>query len=322
MSKDTRYKHSFTGDSKSTKLINWTHIWLIIKIYLLVIPIFFCFRFILFLTQLDKVGHVHQDFFKIVMAFIMGIRFDVVISGYLLILPFLVISVMFIINKYNKLVLNLIFYWIFILFTLSFIICAVDIPYYKQFFSRFNTGAFQWMDHPLFVFKMIVQEPRYYLVVIPLILIVIAFFKILNRVMKLSTEDFKSKKYLLKTILTVVFLCLIFIGIRGRLQKKSPIRIGTAYFCDNAFLNQLGLNPVFTLMRSYLDGLDDRNKTINLTDEKLAISNVQKYLQITHPDPSYPIARQVIFDSLNEARYNVVVIIMESMSAAKLKRLK
>lgn len=124
----------------------------------------------------------------------------------------------------------------------------------------------------------------------------------------------------MKISVSLIFLGLIFIGIRGRLNEKSPIRVGTAYFSDHAFLNQLGLNPVFTLMRSYFDSLDERNKTVALMDDNQAIQNVRKYLGISQPIGDYPIARRVVPDSTGEKRYNIVLVIMESMSAAKMER--
>jgi glucan phosphoethanolaminetransferase (alkaline phosphatase superfamily) len=55
-------------------------------------------------------------------------------------------------------------------------------------------------------------------------------------------------------------------------------------------------------------------------DDKLAIEKVQKYLGITKAQYNSPIARDVQPDKLLSAQPNVVLIIMESMSAAKMKR--
>jgi phosphoglycerol transferase MdoB-like AlkP superfamily enzyme len=206
------------------------------------------------------------------------------------------------------------------LFTLAFAVCAADIPYFNQFFSRFSVGAFQWIDSPAFMFKMIFQEPRYFIIIVPLIVFLFLFYKLLRRIFKFSPEQSGNIHFSLKIIVSILFLGLIFIGIRGRIQEKSPIKVGTAYFSDNAFLNQLGLNPVFTLMRSYFDSLDEKNKSIAMIDDNLAIQNVRKYLKISQPIDDFPVARLVLPDSSGENRYNVVIVIMESMSAAKMER--
>jgi phosphoglycerol transferase MdoB-like AlkP superfamily enzyme len=298
----------------------WTNLAIILKTYALVISIFFLFRLILFFTELNRIDSFSADFQNIILAFFMGIRFDIVISGYILALPFLVLSIMFILDKHIKLIYNVLFYWIFVLFTIAFIVCGADIPYFKQFFSRFSVAAFQWMDSPLFVLKMIFEEPRYFVVIIPLVLILIIFFVILRKIFRIKEEEDRIKVHFsLKILVSLLILGLIFIGIRGRLAEKSPIRVGTAFFCDNAFLNQLGLNPVFTLMRSYFDSLDKANEKVAFMDDQAAVDKVRKYLDIK-PIDDYPVARQVLSDSTGEKRYNVILVIMESMSAAKMGR--
>ena len=296
----------------------WYNISIILKTYITVIAIFFCFRLILFFTELDRIDSFRADFFKIILAFIMGIRFDVVISGYILLLPFLVLSVLFILNRHYEWVYQVLFYWVFILFTLAFAVCAADIPYFNQFFSRFSVAAFQWIDSPAFVFKMIFQEPRYFIIIIPLVIFLFIFYKILKRIFRIDPEQAGKAHYAFKIVISIFFLGLIFLGIRGRLQEKSPIKVGTAYFSDNAFLNQLGLNPVFTLMRSYFDSLDERNQTVTFMDDDVAVNNVRNYLGIEQPIDDYPVARQVMPDSSGEKSYNVILVIMESMSAAKM----
>jgi hypothetical protein len=66
--------------------------------------------------------------------------------------------------------------------------------------------------------------------------------------------------------------------------------------------------------------LDEKNKMVEFMDDKQAIKNVRDYLGIRQPIGDYPVARQVLADSTGEKRYNVILVIMESMSAAKLSR--
>jgi phosphoglycerol transferase MdoB-like AlkP superfamily enzyme len=274
----------------------------------------------LFCSELGRIESIRAEFFTILRAFIMGVRFDLVISGYILVLPFLILSVLFILGKNISWLYKFVFYWIFILYTLAFMVCAADIPYFNQFFARFSVAAFQWVDSPVFVIKMIFEEPRYFIVILPLLIFLFFFYKILKGIFRTNTEPLPSVHPSLKIIVSILFLGIIFLGIRGRLQEKSPIKVGTAYFSDNAFLNQLGLNPVFTLMRSYFDKLDQRNQTVSLMDDEAAIRNVRNYLGITNPIEDYPIARQVVSDSTGAKNYNVILVIMESMSAAKMTR--
>jgi phosphoglycerol transferase MdoB-like AlkP superfamily enzyme len=181
-------------------------------------------------------------------------------------------------------------------------------------------GAFLWIDNPSFMFKMITEEPKYYIIAIPFLILCTIFYWQLKKIC-FQAYPVNNNKYWIKASVSLIVLIFIFIGIRGRVQQKSPIRVGTAYFSNNPFLNQLGLNPVFTLLRSYFDSRDEKNKTIKLLDDQIAIANVQQYLNIKKPyNDSSPISRLIQSDSSNPKNYNVVVIIMESMSAAKMGR--
>lgn len=288
------------------------------KIYLLVLFIFSLFRFALYLTERTRAAE--SPLTEIAQAFVMGIRFDLVISSYILALPFLIAAVYVMFKKRSGLLEKLLLWLTFVIFTLSFIVCAADIPYFNQFFARFSVSAFQWMDSPVFMLKMIAQEPRYWMVILPLLLLIYAFYRLLKRNFTTFSKRNVSAVSWRTPIFSVICLGLIFLAMRGRIEQKSPIRVGTAYFCNNAFLNQLGLNPNFTLMRSYLDAKREENQSIQLMDNQDALKLVQQELSITEPIENYPLARKVVFGHLPANDYNVVIIMMESMSAAKMKR--
>lgn len=291
---------------------------LILKTYLLVLSIFTIFRTLLFFIEIDKLDFNNTLIYTIIKAFVMGIRFDIVVSGYLLLLPAFLLCIFDIINKNHTIIYKLVFYWIFILFTIAFIISSADIPYFNQFYDRFSIGAFEWMNNFDFVFSMIIQEPKYFLITIPFLILSVLFYFFLKKIFTINKQA-KQPTLWVRISFSLFILLIMFIGIRGRIEHKSPIRIGTAYFCDNPFLNKLGLNPVFTLMRSYLDSNDPRNTIVNIMDNQIAVEKMQQYLNIDSQKYASPIARDINFDTA-AIKPNIVVIIMESMSAAKMKR--
>jgi len=301
-------------------LKNYPSLQLILKTYGLVLSIFFLFRFILFLTEIDRVNFDEVPLNTVLRSFFMGLRFDTVITGYLMLLPTLALIVSSFFKTQAAIINKVLFFWTFVLFTLCFIICGADIPYFNHFYSRFSIGAFAWLDNPDFVFTMILQEPQYFLIALPFALVLIAFYKILKQIFSKNPSPQTPPKLALKITFSVFFILVMLVSIRGRLQRKSPIRIGTAYFSNHSFLNKLGLNPVFTLMRSYLDSQKKDQQTVKLMDDATAIKNVQGYLEIVQPKFDSPIARQVKVDSLPPNKQNVVLIIMESMSAEKMTR--
>ena len=249
----------------------------ILKIYLLALSVFSVFRIMLFLSEFDRIDEKEVAILTIIKSFIMGVRFDIVISGYILILPTLIFLTLELIGFKSKSIKQFFFYWIYILFTIAFTVSTADIPYFNQFYDRFSVGAFEWMESYKIVISMIFQEPKYFLFIIPFILLEIVFYILLKKIFEQENETQKIN-FFLNTFVTLIFLAIVFLGIRGRIEEKSPIRIGTAYFSNNSFLNKLGLNPSFTLMRSYLDSKDEDNRVVKFMDDKLAIEKVQKKL--------------------------------------------
>ena len=260
------------------------------KLYLLLIAIYTAFRIALLLLNLDRLGETTT--WEVIQAFIMGVRFDIVTIGFVIAIPTIILTVFSFFGKKSR-IFEQVYTWVLtVCFTITFGICAADIPYFDQFFDRFNITAFEWMatGDSTFVFKMIFEEPTYILMMLPVIASGFVFWFFANRIMKRST-GWESVYYLQYGIYTVLLWGLVFIGMRGRLNEKSPIMVGTAYFCNNAMLNQLGLNPNFTLVRSWLDSKDPDNQKVRFMSDEAAIALVQQYLGIENPDKDYPIAR-------------------------------
>jgi hypothetical protein len=93
----------------------------------------------------------------------------------------------------------------------------------------------------------------------------------------LQDPTFDSRKMAFSITLGILFVGLCLLGARGRTTIKSPIRVGTAYFSNNAFLNQLGLNPIFTFINSVAES--SKYKEINLIDSDKAERIVEEQLE-------------------------------------------
>lgn len=291
------------------------HVKLTIRLYLLLLAIYFCFRLTLFFLNINRLGD--GTFWEIIQAFIMGVRFDVATIGFAVAIPTVALSVFAFFGRKSRRFEKIYTVVLTVIFTLTFFTCSADIPYFNQFFDRFNYGAFEWINtgDAGFVFKMIFQEPTYFLMLIPVAAAGFVFYHFTNRMFKNST-GWESIKYIPYSIYTILLWGLIFIGMRGRLNEKSPMMVGTAYFCNNALLNQLGLNPNYTLARSWLDTLDEDNKSVRFMPDEEAISNVGEIFELKNEFEGYPLAREVVTDG-EPNNYNVIVVIMEGMSINK-----
>ena len=125
-------------------------------------------------------------------------------------------------------------------------------------------------------------------------------------------------------VVVLVGACLIglcIFGIRGR-TGYNPIKVSAAYFCQDAFLNQLGVSPTFNLLTSVMDDMRPENKYLHLMDEQEAITKAQALLNRQGEAAVSPLAvyrHASKADSVQQGRPNVVLIMMESMSSKLMK---
>lgn len=302
------------------KLVGYNkHIIFLISVYFTGILFLFVYRLLLFLLNIDLYYALPDDRVLLVLqAFVMGLRFDTVISCYILFIPFLLLGFL----SKTKRLYKIISIYLTLFYGLTFLVCAIDIPFFKQYVTRFNTMVFGFEGDAGFILSMVFEEFSYWIhlshVIIFSILFGILIFYYKKKTLAITNEIKPDKKivYLFRIPIFILFGILLFVGMRGRLEQKSPIKVGTAFFSNYNFINQLGLNPVFTLIRSYLDDKKPENNAIKLMDEKLALKNVRSYFNTQKNGFISPIARK-IRATANPQKHNVVLIIMESMSDEK-----
>ena len=291
----------------------------LLSVHLVALLFFFGLRVALFIaTDYDFPKEISEDYALQSVAFLRGLWFDNVIACYILLLP---LAVFWIAGWFGYtarwLYRSSAFFFIFF-YSLCFIISAANIPYFAYFFKPINSSIFNWFDYAGTTAGMVFGETSYYLPIALGLTAIAAFayitlrlsrtFFLLNRNAAPPANRWKAAAFTFVAGAALIGLC--FFGIRGR-RGYNPIKVSQAYYCNDAFLNQLGINPVFNLMNS-----DNRkeNRLLHLMAEDEAIARVQTLLGRKGMDGISPIARRVEADSL-PTRRNVVVILMESMSA-------
>lgn len=262
-------------------------------------------------------------------AFIRGLWFDNVIGCYILLLPLTVGIISSVCNYYGRPLFRFFAIFFSILYSLVFIISAADIPYFAYFFKHLNSSIFEWFGYAGTTAGMVTGEKSYYLpIALCLICIIVfiigmIFWSHYIRTQIASTETLSSSKkkrlqqYLATPIIGVCLIGLCLFGIRGR-TGYNPIKVSAAYYCQDAFLNQLGVSPTFNLLTSIMDNMRPENKYLHLMNEQEAIAMVQKELSRKGNKISpLAIERPQHTSSLDSIlhRPNVVLIMMESMSA-------
>jgi len=277
---------------------------------------FFIFRLILLIVSKD-IGAIPDNEMPLLKeAFKIGFQFDSVIMGYILVIPLIIlfISSFF---KSGITSIKVVNYLILFLIFIAFFISSADIPYFNYNFSRISAVIFEWTSDTSIILSMIIEEPSYivYSVVFLFIFSIYVYLSLqfFKRICKKSIPSPDLRTVFISILSFIIGLSFVFAAMRGRVD--SPIRINHAFFCNNSFYNQLGLNPVFTLLKSA-----KQSSSIKLIDDKIAISNTQKYLKISEPsNQGFPLSRKIVSDSLEKSP-NIVLVIMESMSANKLSQ--
>jgi len=280
-------------------------------------------RLVLLLTNLQHIENVETKFSWVSSALLRGIWFDNVIACYISVLPLVVLSVVGLFNVAKSFVFNIFNVFYIVIYTLVFGIGIADVPYFNYFFKHLNASIFNWNEEGGTTVGMVFQEVSYYAYIVFFVVSIVLFgyllFKLSRKLLERQQQNIRRKEYLLYIPVCMVLIAACFFGIRGRFGY-NPIRTSQAYFCDNSFLNQLGINPSFYFMRNVIESSKSHNDVNYLVSEEDAIINARKALGMNPHSVlgRFPIARDIVADG-DPKNMNIVVILMESMSADILK---
>ncbi|NQU05352.1 MAG: sulfatase-like hydrolase/transferase [Calditrichaeota bacterium] len=269
----------------------------------------------------------------LIKSFLIGFRFDLAITGYIL-APAVIIGMLPRIGlAASKLTRRIIVIYLIIMAAVAFMMTIIDLEFYGAFNTRLNHIPLDYMDDYGTILKMAWEMSSTLLWVILWAIITFGFGYSLHRITLFSFRRVKRKSPLHQMIIYPLVLGLLFLGIRGRVSYRSPLRWGMAYFSNYHFANQLALNSCFTFIRDTLDsGIREKErKESALIPPDEAWVEVRRLLGIELKDllPGQTIARQEspklhpppltgreLKGGAHEPRpLNVVLIIMESFSA-------
>lgn len=276
------------------------------------------FRSILLLSNASNLNDESVTLDTITTALTRGIWFDNVIACYISILPLITLLILGFCKQLNKIGIKIFNSYYIILFGLVFAISASDIPYFNYFFKHLNASIFNWKEESGNALQMILQESSYYMYFFIFAIILALFILIVIRTgratLKKEQGKLNKKQYSIYIPISICIIGLCLLGIRGRIGE-SPIKTSQAYFCNNSFLNQLGLNPTFFLLRSIIENSKKHISANHLMKDEDALSLVQSQLNI-HCDKKahFPILRNINGCKENKD-INIVMILMESMSS-------
>ena len=241
---------------------------------------------------------------EILSVFLHGLRLDISMACYLMIIPILLYCVQLCINKR---IIVIFLHVIFLLeLFLTSIITFAEIGIYDEWRSKLNYKALVYLRHP----DEILKTATTYQVVFAIIGICVfmaGFYFIYKRiVIHPSIKPFSKKPFFKAPLVFLVMGALCFLGIRGGVDA-IPIKQSSSYFSRHAILNDVAVNPHWNLMVNIIDfaSLED-NTMFHFMDSQKA-NDIVRQLQETSKDTNSLL--------LKKQDINIVIILLESWSA-------
>ncbi len=271
-------------------------------------------------------GMITDEKANVAVAFLKGLWFDNVTACYVMIVPLVVTLIAAAFGYTGKALRKVANWWFFVLYAVVFMVSAANTPYFEYFFKNINSSIFEWFGYAATTAGMVFQEKSYILHIITYFIFTAAYITILIYLRRFFDKKIDGRRkddmfimpVAMRFVVAVCMSLLCMFGIRGR-TGYNPIKISQAYYCDDPFLNQLGINPAFNLLTSALDDMRKENSELHLMSYPEAISSARMSLKIEGKVDSMHVLRRSVVTKGVPVKRNVVVILMESMSASLMK---
>ncbi|MCP4704439.1 MAG: LTA synthase family protein [candidate division Zixibacteria bacterium] len=242
-----------------------------------------------------------------------------------IILPLLLISHLPFLDLKNKLIQNIFISILTPLFSIITFMGLADIDFFDNFGSHLNFWAVEYLSDPNMFFYTVVNTDGFWPVFLFWIFISVLLLFVIRKIFRMVAQFGDSASRTLKISLFILSIILFGFLIRGRIGIK-PLDWGEAFFSNNQFVNQLCLNPVYTLSHSLYEELkEDRDITgktnrFQFYDNGTAMQTVKKQLGIAESIKinSNPLERQTESTGKYEFLPNIVIVIMESWTASRI----
>lgn len=244
-----------------------------------------------------------------------GLLFDSCISAYIVVLPFILVSIPLLANRSSKNFLKAGSLIITIGGIVIIFVSALDLGYFAYYNSRITSAVFTWIEDFGIAAKVVLTEPDNLLLFLLFLILAGSYVWLQHRIYKHALNRQGVDPWFFYRLLYFIFGCLLLLsGIRGTFSlKATPLIYRDAYFSDDHFLDELGFNPVYHLGYSYNDPQINYYK-----NEEDYLNAALGYLDRKRSGRANPLAVEV--DGRDEKRPNFILIFMESMSNAMVSR--
>lgn len=270
----------------------------------------------------------HRDLFgdasvgEVAYSFAVGFRFDQ-IPVLLILLPALLVFAWWPLGKRPARIVLIAY--LTLTYSASLLIALIDIRYYQYFGTHLSFLAWQYVGDFAFVQRYVWSDPMVWPFLIGFALVVVVMTWILARVIALTGRLAHRYGYLSQSLWLVAALVLVFIGVRGRLDR-GVLSWGNAYHSQHHHINQLGLNPVYAFGKAVVEEGGDSRLSYVPSDQRFPFVSAAEAQATTREllrskrtelwdDTAGGVARITQQPDRLSFRPNVIVLLMESWSA-------
>lgn len=259
---------------------------------------------------------------SLLMSFGIGLRFDLIMTCYVLALP--VLALFFPAGLRQRRVWSL---WFGAWLLLFAFLAVVELDFYREFHARLNSLVFQYIgEDPGTVLSMLWYGfPVLRLLLLWAVLSAGGLWLLLRVDRATRTPLYSRHGYPLRLLLVFCLLLVIVACARGTFRSGPPLRWADAFHGPYVFANHLGLNGAFTLSKAARQTItqgDDNPWSHRLPPEQALATVRAEWLRpnetLVAPE-QFPLLRRVDppADAAPSPYRNLVVILMESFSAQR-----
>jgi len=289
--------------------------WAIIYLYGLLFFAFFRTAFYIYYAD----NWTMSEILNIFQSYLIGLRYDTVIILVAL-SPLILFTMLPIIKFGSRRLFKVITLILSIFFSIIAFMWMADLNFFKEFASHLNYWAIEYIEYPAVFLHSVIIMPIFWIAIIALIVMSIYNRKLLTSFSNRFLDRKSKIKWPIRILAYIVTIVIIGIGIRGGLGIKK-LDWGAAYFCDNQFINQASLNPVFTLSNSIYEELRDGKTLFGSKEIKHQYYNLDEANEVVYNmlkcNKKISNTKLNLTDSLSYAP-NLIFILMESWSANKI----
>lgn len=273
----------------------------LLKFYFVQVALFAVYKVLFLLLNAGEEPYSVTDVFAVA---INGLPLDFAVAGYFSVIPLLVTTA----TIFLQLPLKKIIQWYSAIISMIITLALVaDMSLYPYWEFKLDASFLIYIDSPA---NAIASISIWHLLA-TIIIFTVCTYGIYRFLTATCRDRFSPcNKKSVATIVSVLLGAILFLGIRGGVTESTN-NIGTVFYSDRQILNHSALNPIFSFLYS-VGKIENYSSEYSFVDEKECSSIIENL---------YCIDNTVCDTLIKTTRPNIIIIIMEGMSARFVEKL-